>query len=135
MTIDQPGRAVCAEGNPWNPDFTCAKDAGHDGDHWSPTGPVTSSAQTPEPTDEQRAMAMDSLQFDPPFFLLDPDDKELVDRVARALAAAVQQERDKVEAVLRNAEKTLSDDDPMAYGQGWYDGQTTIISRIREVSR
>lgn len=129
MTIDQPGRAVCAEGNPWNPDFTCAKDAGHDGDHWSPTGPVTSSAQTPEPTDEQTAAAT-ALVVDWGSDDLSPG--RLRNMVARALAAAVTAERDKY---LRVAE-TLTD---MGESGNWDDATASGFRygarRIREVSR
>lgn len=58
---------------------------------------VTSSAQAPEPTDEQRAVALSCgnwRQCD--YEHLGEDDRWLIDNIARALAAAVQQERDKV---------------------------------------
>lgn len=99
----------------------CTRDGGHDAHHeardsagillarWPQIAadPVTSSAQTPEPTDEQRAVAAELLQCersDDDFPYCDRHGGSWpcvnIDAVARALAAAVQQERDKVLALL-----------------------------------
>jgi hypothetical protein len=64
---------------------------------------VTSSAQTPEPTDEQRAVAWRALFPNHPFDNwqhANVHQQADVESVARALAAAVQQERDRLRALI-----------------------------------